>query len=218
MTGASTCGPPPAASSPRPMRGRRPRPSRASDRALELQLAVLGLDDEGAEHGIPLDRGAERDQEVVLLIGDRLFAALARRRQRERSDREFLLPQRIGRRRKGVAAAETAHAELLVEDEGRALARERLAVERHRRPGDLGREGLVLLRGRALVARRALLPVVATAAAALGLGRARGGGDQQQTDPEDSHGGAHPPPANARAQKGRGAPGNGIRGPPGTPL
>jgi hypothetical protein len=76
-------------------------------------------------------RGAQGDQEVLLLINQGLVAGLLG--QRERPDGESLLGQRIGDRREGVAAAEAAQAELLVQDEGRALARERLAVQRESR-------------------------------------------------------------------------------------
>src|SRR3712207_5406727 len=110
-----------------------PPRSRFLQHALALDLAVLGLEDEAADDRVPLDRGAQRDEEVALLVHDRLVAGLFR--EREGADRETLLAQWVGDRPEGVAAAEAADAELLVDDEGRPLARERLAVERDRDPG-----------------------------------------------------------------------------------
>src|SRR3712207_6146469 len=106
MTAASTCGRRRMASSARWTRAPpSPRSRPRSDRALEAQLAVLTLDDEGDAVEVPLHGRAQGDEIGALGFHDRLVALLLG--EGERADGETLLAERIRGRRKGVAAAET---------------------------------------------------------------------------------------------------------------
>src|SRR3954454_21407062 len=101
----------------------------ASERALEAQLARLALHDKRAAFDdVPLRRRAQRDQERLLERHDALVALLLG--EGDGADREALLTERVGGRRKGVAAAEARRAVLIADREGRPLqAREGLAVD-----------------------------------------------------------------------------------------
>src|SRR5262245_20314413 len=117
----------------------------ASEYPLQPQFAGLGLDDQGRTLQVPLAGGADGDEESVLVRHGRLVAALLG--DGERADGQVRLAERIGRRGEGVAAAEAAGAQLVVEAETRSVAGKGLVAEADGEPRGAEREDLVPLTG-----------------------------------------------------------------------
>jgi hypothetical protein len=108
---------------------------------------AAALDHQLAGDDVPVAGAAQGGEVAALEIEHALVAAALG--QCERSDREALLTQRIGRGREGVAAAKAGAAQVLVDLKCDPAIRDRLAVQRNRGPGGAERKGLVLLARRA---------------------------------------------------------------------